>query len=80
MRSCHLFDSSWYAVTAGPKYARIALASGGVGNLQRLVEGVTQGHTCIVLTASIFHFGEASIADAHAAFRAAALAARSTGN
>ena len=55
------------------------VASGGVGNLQHLVEGVTQGHASAVLAASIFHFGEASISDAHAALRAAGLAARKTG-
>ena len=43
------------------------VASGGVGNLQHLVEGISQGHASAVLAASIFHFGEASIADAHAA-------------
>ncbi|MEP7351158.1 MAG: imidazole glycerol phosphate synthase subunit HisF [Sphingorhabdus sp.] len=52
------------------------VASGGVGNLQHLVEGVTQGHASAVLAASIFHFGQHSIADAHAALRAAGLAAR----
>jgi imidazole glycerol-phosphate synthase subunit HisF len=52
------------------------VASGGVGNLQHLVEGVTKGHASAVLAASIFHFGEASIADAHAALRAAGLPAR----
>ena len=52
------------------------VASGGVGNLQHLVEGVTEGHASAVLAASIFHFGEASIADAHAALRGAGLAAR----
>jgi imidazole glycerol-phosphate synthase subunit HisF len=52
------------------------IASGGVGNLDHLVEGVTQGHASAVLAASIFHFGEASIADAHAALRAAGLPAR----
>ena len=56
------------------------VASGGVGSLQQLVEGVTQGHASAVLAASIFHFGEASIADAHAALRAAGLAARTTRN
>ena len=55
------------------------VASGGVGNLQHLVEGVTQGHASAVLAASIFHFSEASIADAHAALRAAGLAARMGG-
>ncbi len=53
------------------------VASGGVGNLQHLVEGVTQGHASAVLAASIFHFGQHSIADAHAALLAAGLAARS---
>ena len=52
------------------------VASGGVGNLHHLVEGVTEGHASAVLAASIFHFGEASIADAHKALRAAELAAR----
>jgi len=52
------------------------VASGGVGNLQHLVDGVREGHASAVLAASIFHFGEASIADAHAALRGAGLAAR----
>ena len=52
------------------------VASGGVGNLEHLVEGVTIGHANAVLAASIFHFGEHSIADAHAALRAAKLPAR----
>ena len=53
------------------------VASGGVGNLDHLVEGVTKGHASAVLAASIFHFGQHSIADAHAALRAAGLPARS---
>ena len=52
------------------------IASGGVGTLDHLVEGVTQGHASAVLAASIFHFGTYSIADAHAALRAAGLPAR----
>jgi imidazole glycerol-phosphate synthase subunit HisF len=52
------------------------MASGGVGNLDHLVEGVTKGHASAVLAASIFHFGEYSIAEAHAALRAAGLSAR----
>ena len=52
------------------------IASGGVGNLDHLVAGVTQGHASAVLAASIFHFGQHSIADAHAALRAAGLPAR----
>jgi imidazole glycerol-phosphate synthase subunit HisF len=53
------------------------IASGGVGNLDHLVEGVTKGHASAVLAASIFHFGQHSIGDAHAALRAAGLPARS---
>ncbi len=53
------------------------VASGGVGNLDHLVEGVTEGHASAVLAASIFHFGQHNIADAHAALRAAGLPARS---
>ena len=53
------------------------IASGGVGTLDHLVEGVTRGHASAVLAASIFHFGEHSIADAHSALRAAGLPARS---
>lgn len=37
------------------------IASGGVGNLDHLVDGITQGHADAVLAASIFHFGEYSI-------------------
>jgi len=52
------------------------IASGGVGTLDHLVEGVTMGHASAVLAASIFHFGTYSIADAHSALRAAGLPAR----
>ena len=52
------------------------VASGGVGSLDHLVEGVTRGHASAVLAASIFHFGAHSIAEAHAALRAAGLPAR----
>ncbi len=40
------------------------IASGGVGALEHLVEGVREGHASAVLAASIFHFGEYSIAQA----------------
>ena len=40
------------------------IASGGVGNLQHLVDGVTQGGADAVLAASIFHFGEYSVPQA----------------
>lgn len=52
------------------------VASGGVGTLDHLVEGVTKGHASAVLAASIFHFGTYTIAEAHAALRAAGLPAR----
>src|SRR5690606_924624 len=53
------------------------IASGGVGTLDHLVEGVTKGHASAVLAASIFHFGTHTIAEAHAALRAVGLPARS---
>ena len=53
------------------------IASGGAGTLDHLVEGVTEGRASAVLAASIFHFGTYSIAEAHAALRAAGLPARS---
>ena len=52
------------------------VASGGVGTLDHLVDGVAKGHASAVLAASIFHFGTYSIAEAHAALRAAGLPAR----
>ena len=54
------------------------IASGGVGTLDHLVEGVTKGGASAVLAASIFHFGTHSIAEAHAALRNAGLPARGT--
>ena len=42
------------------------IASGGVGNLDHLVEGVTEGKADAVLAASIFHFGEHTIPEAKA--------------
>jgi cyclase len=40
------------------------IASGGVGNLDHLVDGIRQGHATAVLAASIFHFGEFTIRQA----------------
>ena len=40
------------------------IASGGVGTLDHLVEGVTEGHASAVLAASIFHFGDHTIGEA----------------
>ena len=42
------------------------IASGGVGNLQHLVDGVTEGGADAVLAASIFHFGEYTVPEAKA--------------
>jgi cyclase len=42
------------------------IASGGVGTLDHLVDGIKQGHASAVLAASIFHFGTFSIAEAKA--------------
>ena len=42
------------------------IASGGVGNLQHLAEGVTLGHADAVLAASIFHYGEYTVGEAKA--------------
>jgi cyclase len=39
------------------------IASGGVGNLEHLAEGILLGKADAVLAASIFHFGEYSITD-----------------
>ena len=52
------------------------IASGGVGTLDHLVEGVRDGRADAVLAASIFHFGEYSIAAAKAHMQAAAVPVR----
>jgi cyclase len=52
------------------------IASGGVGNLQHLVEGIRDGHASAVLAASIFHFGEFSVRDAKAFMAKAGLPIR----
>ena len=52
------------------------IASGGVGTLDDLVAGVIEGRASAVLAASIFHFGEHSVAEAHAALAAAGLPVR----
>jgi cyclase len=52
------------------------VASGGVGGVDDLVSGVTGGHASAVLAASIFHFGEVTIAQARAALAAAGLPVR----
>ena len=52
------------------------IASGGVGNLDHLVDGVREGHASAVLAASIFHFGEFTIRQAKERMRAADVAVR----
>jgi cyclase len=52
------------------------IASGGVGTLDHLVEGVRDGHAAAVLAASIFHFGTYSIAEAKATMAKAGLPMR----
>ena len=52
------------------------IASGGVGTLDHLVEGITQGHASAVLAASIFHFGTFTIAQAKAHMAAAGIPVR----
>ncbi len=52
------------------------IASGGVGTLEHLVEGVTRGHASAVLAASIFHFGDHSIGEAKEYMARAGIAVR----
>ena len=52
------------------------VASGGVGTLDHLVEGVIDGGADAVLAASIFHFGEHSVADAKAVMANAGITVR----
>jgi imidazole glycerol-phosphate synthase subunit HisF len=52
------------------------IASGGVGTLDHLVEGVRQGHASAVLAASIFHYGEFSLGEAKRYMAAAGLPMR----
>lgn len=52
------------------------IASGGVGTLDHLVEGVTEGRASAVLAASIFHFGEFTVGEAKAHMAAAGIPVR----
>ena len=52
------------------------IASGGVGTLEHLVEGVKEGHASAVLAASIFHFGTYSIREAKEYMQAAGIPMR----
>jgi imidazole glycerol-phosphate synthase subunit HisF len=55
------------------------IASGGVGNLDHLVEGIRDGHATAVLAASIFHFGTYTIAEAKDHMAQAGIAVRRDG-
>ncbi len=55
------------------------VASGGVGNLNHLVEGAVEGGADAVLAASIFHYGESTVAEAKAALAAAGVTVRPPG-
>ena len=55
------------------------IASGGVGALEHLVEGVTEGGADAVLAASIFHFGEHTVGEAKALMLEAGVTVRPTG-
>jgi cyclase len=52
------------------------IASGGVGNLAHMVEGIRDGHATAVLAASIFHFGEYSVREAKDYMKKAGLPVR----
>src|SRR5450830_1225498 len=52
------------------------IASGGVGNLQHLADGVIEGHASAVLAASIFHFGEYTVPEAKAYMAARGIVVR----
>ncbi|HEY7885345.1 MAG TPA: HisA/HisF-related TIM barrel protein, partial [Cellvibrionaceae bacterium] len=52
------------------------IASGGVGNLQHLADGIIQGRADAVLAASIFHFGEYTISEAKAHMAACGIEVR----
>ena len=69
------FDCELTAAVTGAVNVPV-IASGGVGTLQHLVEGVLEGGADAVLAASIFHFGEHTIAEAKAAMAAAGITVR----
>jgi imidazole glycerol-phosphate synthase subunit HisF len=56
------------------------IASGGVGTLAHLYEGIAEGHAEAVLAASIFHFGEFTVGQAHEYLRARGVPVRDQGH
>ena len=69
------FDCELTAAVTGAVNVPV-IASGGVGTLEHLVKGVLEGGADAVLAASIFHFGEHTIAEAKAAMAAAGITVR----
>ena len=72
---CNRFDIALTRAIADAVTVPV-IASGGVGTLSHLVEGVRDGHASAVLAASIFHFGTYRIRDAKAALRDAGIPVR----
>lgn len=72
------FDHPMTSAVAGAVNVPV-IASGGVGTLDHLADGVIDGGADAVLAASIFHFGESTIAEAKAAMAARGLTVRPTG-
>jgi cyclase len=69
------FDLELTAAVAGTTSIPV-IASGGVGHLDHLAEGVLRGGADAVLAASIFHFGEHTVAEAKAVMAAAGVTVR----
>lgn len=69
------FDIGLTSAVAGAVNVPL-IASGGVGNLDHLVEGIRDGHATAVLAASIFHFGEYTIKEAKTYMSRAGIAVR----
>ena len=76
-RGCGGFSLMEVVIAVGVLAVAIpVIASGGVGTLDHLVEGVTEGHASAVLAASIFHFGDHTIAAAKTHMAACAIPVR----
>ena len=69
------FDIALTAAVSGSVSIPV-IASGGVGTLEHLVEGIRDGGASAVLAASIFHYGDHSIPEAKAAMKAAGVPVR----
>jgi cyclase len=69
------FDNELYRIISDTVAVPL-IASGGVGNLDHLVEGIKEGHADAVLAASIFHFGEYTVGEAKARMKQAGIEVR----